>query len=970
MIYELSAWGGLNLRDDSSKINPGEFVTLTNASTVEGLIKVDAVDALINMPVAKNIYKNLNSLNYENPWPYLANAGGIITAVCLQDTAPSLASGDAVGIMIPFTMLSSWAGGAIPASGLFGINDFYVFKAHSAASGIPGAGIGYNYFAAGLGFISAATGLTARRSFYSSREVLVTQSASAGSGASGWWVGIAGDRTSGTGPSSFTIVATAVASTSGNSASWSTISAQNFSCIIYKHSLSGGHVLSIIPINIAVEDKKFGVSGISTGNNAYSISGYVVSATNDKNSFSRIYNSEEPTYKAGFMANAAGASGVATSNGAFPINRFIGVTGSGTIYQHSDFNVVEVNDGIVSFSCPESQNGIGFDYDDDQLIDSYQELTYQAYSKYRRKKSGCFYNGYYVPARNGACVAIELNRSMNVSSTITKDYGLKLITLNTTFNNPRGVVSYNNYLIFYNVINSDGTRLSHRMYFNQAGIVDSFSSSQYENLSDGEEILWMEEWYGSLIVFFPTKVKRYTGTPGNASLETIFYKGVYNAESVCKTSKGIMFLSNDGLYIYNGTISPLEDLSKKFLEADSRSVSEDGWMEFNEKTGDLYFYSGYSNLVNVWNSNKNTFRQKDYTSAVCSAGMRFFKYYDNKDLKFAVSYPSIAHVSEMEKGTTYRAATAKSGWIDVNGQYENKRFDRAILEFKGTDSGTNIGTLLNDNFTDTAGTPIQNHTPDTNNTGDSWHDDQYNVGLGITTGWTINTSTHFPSGNAVLARLINPKDNSKYFYINANKSEYTLTANLYLDGSDITDNILFRGKRNETNDGFGEYLRLEIFQQTGTGTWIIYDDANNVIDSQSFLESGPGFVDIKIVLTTSTIKVYSNNVLVNNVVNSKYGDDGHTHLGFSSTDGSALRFGLNTLNITYLISDTFNFICNFDDGASVSATIPTSGTGIVSYPVRLDRQSRLFNYEIETSAQNTQTAITRLKMIYDPTMEK
>jgi hypothetical protein len=687
-VYEISDFKGLNLHDEARKIEPGQFTVLTNASTDNNSIKADAIDALISMPVPKILSNAFCNHFFYTPWiPTSAYAASTEFAYHIPSGInETLHPGDSVNVLVPFTC-------SVLATG----TDFMSATLYNTdASGNPGLNISIN--AAGLGYVATASAaLTNQLSdFYVSKELMMISSASVND----WWVGLKG---SGVVNASKQIPRfSAKQTTSTASKNWQDVSGMNWwGCIISRHTLTGGHVLNIYPFISSNESQQFSASvPTATGNkNVYARD--LDTGAGDFQPFSRLYVDKEPNYKSVF--DSIGGTSFVSGTGAYGVNSLVQATATGniSINKYFDFNVVEVSAmalggnesstrGIQSFTSPENRNGIIFDYGNDFIYGT--SPSAYAVGKYRRKSSYCFFNGYFVPARMGQLCAYQFNSAMPMGGNL--QYCLNVQPLVTpTFNSPKGVISYNNFLMYYNVKGiASGNNLQHRMYFSTAGMVDAFSSNQYENLSDGEEALHIEEWYGSLLVFFADRVKRYTGTPGNATLETVFYRGVSCAEMVCKTGRGIFFVSTDGLYLYNGTFNRIMDWSTKFDQANSRNIQEDGWLEFNDKQQELYFYPGYDSVVNVWNAKHNFFRQKDYTTAVCTGGMRFFKYYHNMDLKTAISYPGITHVSQVEAGTTYRAARAKSGWIDVsegqgNTSYEKKHFDRAIIEYNACQSG-------------------------------------------------------------------------------------------------------------------------------------------------------------------------------------------------------------------------------------------------------------------------------------------
>jgi len=675
-VYEISDFKGLNLHDEARKIAPGEFTSLINASTDNNAIKADAVDALINMPVPVQLINTMGDTRYEFPWlgATATATWDIPVAIYLsgyyngdESTYPSgQGYGGVISVLAPFYLSAS----STSASQAFWKVGVFPNNASGSPSGTPFASgadfFTYKDYQNSNALVGTATGYVYQNQCRSVWEAFAIYSQP-----SGVWVEFQGVKgLAGSGVATAGITAKSYTSASG----WATTNTR-WSCVISKYSNSNsGHVLNIIPMINQSNDRAF--FAVGAGGNSYTItSAPGVSA--DICSFGR-FRFNGSTVKSGFKVGGVGTIGQVNQQTPY------GVTG--LLQEYADFNLIQ-NNSMISFSAPENSNGMLIDYFNDGI----PKYTYTgSQDKYKRKIASCYFNGYVVYARNGKPLnAILLSNNLNNNFETTTYTQLST----PTFYNPRGVISYNNFLMFYNVVNnSDDSSLKHRMYFSTAGMVDAFASNQYENLSDGQEILWIEEWYGSLIVFFADRIKRYTGTPGNATLETIFYRGVSCAEVVCKTGRGIFFVSTDGLYLYNGTFQRIMDWSTKFDQANSKSLKEDGWLEFNDKSQELYFYPGYNSVVNVWNAKHNFFRQKDYTSAVCSAGMRFFKYYHNMDLKTAISYPSITHVSQVEAGTTYQAINVQSGWIDVsegqgNSNYEQKRFDRCIIEYSGQTAG-------------------------------------------------------------------------------------------------------------------------------------------------------------------------------------------------------------------------------------------------------------------------------------------
>jgi hypothetical protein len=679
-IFEINAFGGLNLQSDSRKIKAGEFTSLINANVEDGSIKADAVDSLLAMPISKVLYNGIGSLNYEHPWRPGASGGNNQYATFFNE---SLATGDNIEVAIPFYLSGIASADLATANNEWIGLSIYNYTSATIPSARIDAGIGQ---IAGFGYCEFTTGVAG----YGSGSFYVTHNALIASAATGFcaiinrtpsasgYNGIIDSSAYVTQKYSTAGVVTATAAWVTNNTPWS--------CVIVKNTFSGGHVLNIYPFITVNETRNIKLSyAAASANHSY----YDNLASGDQMVFSRLWVPDEPNYKNSFFC-----SGNALSR--YQLNRFTEVASTNTNRDatiSNDFNLIEASGGARYISVPETKNSILVDFDP-----GYFTNYFTAYRKLPRKSSHCVFQDYLIIIRNGAICAYKFNVPMS-------SYAMNVVPLSTpTFTAPRGVITYNNYLIFYNVIGLTGNLRRHRMYFSAAGQVDSFSTTQYENLSDGKEILWIEKWYGSLIIFFADEIKRYTGTPGNASLETIFYKGVSCGEMVCKTGRGIFFLSNDGLYVFDGSFTKVTDLSQTFDFANIQYAQQDGWMEFNNKKQELYFYPGYDSKINIWNAQNNYFRQKDYTTAVCSAGMRLFNYYDNADLKTAISYPSITHISKIEGGSTYQPVTAQSGWIDPSeGKtgYDQKHFDSAIIEYKqASAAGTFDAYIYTDDLDD------------------------------------------------------------------------------------------------------------------------------------------------------------------------------------------------------------------------------------------------------------------------------
>lgn len=696
-VFEIKNFKGINLYNGGTAIAPDEFTILKNVRTDDGVIKADRVDALISMPVPK-VLSNTDTYNdIATPW---AATSAYAASTEIAFPIGSAVNGDCFSVLAPFAISGGvptgnvWLSATIYSSlvtGTSGINNI----------SIPGASLGYVVTGTSTSGISG--------SLYVPQEIMVN--GLTGASADGLYIAIRGSG--GTGVNQNTAVG-AYLTTATAGKSWDAIN-YPWSCVVLRHTLTGGHVLNICPINIFSETKiNSAYEAYATGN-VNGIHMFAGSGVAENQPFSRL------TIPSGLLASTdtyssffhSVASGAASGYGAYNINDVVRVTATGTgvggvpnaffnVSKYPDFNIIEVSAtnvnpverqtyGVISLTHPNQKNGIVLDYDAN-ITNGGNILA-----RSKRKNSYCYFNGYLVASRQGAPVAYQLNTSF-----LTSPYAIKIQPLVTpTFNCPLGVLSYNNFLMFYNVRNAaDEVCLPHRMYFSTAGAVDGFSSSQYENLSDGKPVLWIEEWFGSLIIFFADHIKRYTGTPGNAVLETIFYVGVPCGEMVCKTPKGIFFLSSEGLYLYNGSFQRVEDKSTYFDNANFTNALEDGWMAYDYIYEDLLFYPGNASQVNVFNTRKMLFRQLDYSVSgqdypSAANGIRIFNYYDNLNMKTAISFPGIAHVKELygskavspQSGIKYKLPTIQSGFIDVDPVYEQKRFDCCVLDVE--DDGSN-----------------------------------------------------------------------------------------------------------------------------------------------------------------------------------------------------------------------------------------------------------------------------------------
>ena len=671
-VVELTKFTGINLSDSSRSITPDQFVQLTNFNTDKNSIQQDFADAVLDMPVPKTMYNSIGDYYSEVAISGTWLATGGYAPAWTIGIPSAITAGDMISYIVPRTKDVT---GASATAGYYRSGNFIVYKGLSATAS-PGPDTGlrldndikyHNFLPFGSATSAEPTGV-----MYEIYDSMIFYGGF--SAATAWYVFNGLTATAGTADAGSASGMSATAG-SGLGGTFST-TANRWACCITKNSesSSGGHVLNIYPIVTNSELAQRRVVGYDASSSRYQL------LASKKIPFSRMYHPGDIGKKSIYPYTLSGSY--------LWTNNIANIPASATALTASfypDFNIVEAGNYFF-LTNPNNRNCQILDFN--RTNESSSNSTYPQ-QRFNRKRTACYFNGYIVVARNGFPVSLKLSAALE--TTVGYPFGnwQTEVLSSCPVANPKFVVAYNNYLMFFNVrlLQDVNTLHPHRGYFSKAGTVNDWggiSTTQFENMSDGEEIIGVEEWFGSLIIFFPSKIKRYTGTPGNASLETIFYRGPVGTECIYKTGRGIFFVSTDGLYLYNGSFNRIGDSSTKFDQVNVVNANIDGWLSFNSKDQELYFYPGYSQYIHVWNAEKNFFRTLDYAGYGVTGGLRTFEYYDNLDLKAAISYPGITHVSKIFGGTTCKPATAQSGWLDLDPSHIQKRFDRCAIDYYGT----------------------------------------------------------------------------------------------------------------------------------------------------------------------------------------------------------------------------------------------------------------------------------------------
>lgn len=237
-----------------------------------------------------------------------------------------------------------------------------------------------------------------------------------------------------------------------------------------------------------------------------------------------------------------------------------------------------------------------------------------------------------------------------------------------------------------------------RTWYGVPGIIDSFAGNYIENIFLGDPIITVKSFQNSLLYFSPSGVKRYSGVPGSSSAAPqIWTEGMKSRFGAVETKLGVFCLLNRQLYLYNGSMVPIRDLTDIIRTKDDELRTNAFLMHLEKEEEILIQLDPSDSECIIYNYGQQKFRTINITSNFWRGNL--------PGLDRNLLYEDSGNLKTLYGGTTYAAITAEGGWISPFPELKNVKFLKYVIEA----SATSASTLINVEFDFENISPIQ-HT--------------------------------------------------------------------------------------------------------------------------------------------------------------------------------------------------------------------------------------------------------------------
>lgn len=226
-----------------------------------------------------------------------------------------------------------------------------------------------------------------------------------------------------------------------------------------------------------------------------------------------------------------------------------------------------------------------------------------------------------------------------------------------------------------------------RMWYGVPGIINSFSPNFIENIFLGDPIITTAKFSNSLLYFSPTEIKRFSGVPGPGSVAPqIWTEGTKSKFGVVETKIGIFCLLDRQLYLYNGSMLPVKDLSDIIREKNDELRTEAFLIHLEKEEEILIQLDPSDSDCIIYNYAQQKFRTIDITSSFWRGSL--------PGLNRNILYVDGSNFKTLYGGSTYAAIIVQSGWISFAAELKNIKYLKFIIEA----SATSVDTLINIQF--------------------------------------------------------------------------------------------------------------------------------------------------------------------------------------------------------------------------------------------------------------------------------
>lgn len=254
--------------------------------------------------------------------------------------------------------------------------------------------------------------------------------------------------------------------------------------------------------------------------------------------------------------------------------------------------------------------------------------------------------GGYIVATGSGAPATSGNLTKSSAGTGDATVAFTIANANVNITSAKYVCQYNNYLFFANVVTGDGVYRPTRIYWCDINNPESWLGTSWIEVSylDGQEITRLWGFSNYLFIFKTRSVYGCTFT-GDADFPFILPGGGRSSSaigciapwSMCQIEEGVVFVSYDGIYLFDGTTSyKLTDRIRDTFLALQSTKFDKVVATVNRKKNMVYLSfatSTTNDTVLVWNYFLNAWSV--YKGIAASSMMTAYKDGSDERLMFA-----------------------------------------------------------------------------------------------------------------------------------------------------------------------------------------------------------------------------------------------------------------------------------------------------------------------------------------------
>jgi hypothetical protein len=243
------------------------------------------------------------------------------------------------------------------------------------------------------------------------------------------------------------------------------------------------------------------------------------------------------------------------------------------------------------------------------------------------------------------------------------------------------VIVYNNTLCFLNST-SDPSEFTYSL----PGTVNNFTSGGTDYLGLGETITGVTIYKDWLVIGFTTKIKAFTGIPGDGTLAVISpNNGISNPRGFALGENALFILSGHHIFVYTGAWEEMFDMTAVLREADLVRVATSLSLAYDSKDRELYINYAPARVL-VYNF-MHQFWRTQYTPSTGGIST-IFQGLESPVIQQSNFY-QLNKLAE-NVGNPYAEASITTGWWDPDPDHQKTTYQRLVIEYHPTSTSVSL----------------------------------------------------------------------------------------------------------------------------------------------------------------------------------------------------------------------------------------------------------------------------------------